>query len=319
MPGALVTGASGFVGRQLCRLLVERKWRVVAGYRRNGPSPAVPGVSGEFLPLLAEPQRWQHALQSIDSVVHLAACVHQMGRDAQSDASFAEINVAGSQFVAEQSVNAGVKRFVFLSSAKVNGEGFRGRRYRADDQNDPQDAYARSKLAAEKIIRNICAKSGMEFVIVRPPLVYGPGVRANLERLLRLTDLAWPLPFGSIANRRSLVGVENLCDFIEICMTHKKAAGAIWFVTDDEDLSTPELITRLARFMGRPVRLFACPPLVLKAVAQMIGRRAEMTRLCDSFALDTAPARDVLEWKPIIDVDEGLRRMVAHYLDRLSQ
>jgi nucleoside-diphosphate-sugar epimerase len=272
------------------------------------------GVTGDYLPLSAEPERWQRALQSIDCVVHLAAHVHHMGRDSRSDTAYQEINVAGTRFAAELAARAGVKRFVFLSTAKVNGEGCNGRSYRAEDQPDPQDAYARSKGAAEVIIRDICGRTGMEFVVVRPPLVYGPGVRANFLRLLRLTERAWPLPFGAIVNRRSLVGVENLVDFIETCMVHPQAPGRVWLVSDGEDLSTPDLIERLARFMGRPVRLFACPPTALRALAHLLGRSAEIARLCDSFVLDAGPAREVLEWRPPMSVDDGLGRTVAYFL-----
>jgi UDP-4-keto-D-QuiNAc 4-reductase len=311
---ALVTGAPGFVGRQLCRALVNQNWRVSAGYRRSGSPPNITGVTSEFLPLLSEPERWRRVLQSIDCVVHLAAHVHQMGHDGQSDTAYEEINVAGSRFVAEMAAHAGAKRFVFLSSAKVNGEGCNARTYHADDRCDPHDAYARSKLAAEAIIREICERTGMQFVIVRPPLVYGPGVKANFHRLLRLTEHGWPLPFGAIVNRRSLVGVENLVDFIKTCMVHPDAAGRVWLVTDGEDLSTPELIRRLARLMGRPARLLACPPMLLRALAGLIGGGAEMARLCDSFVLDAGPARDILNWAPPMSVDEGLGYTVADYL-----
>jgi UDP-glucose 4-epimerase len=316
MPGALVTGAHGFVGRQLCRALVNHGWRVSAGYRRSGSPPDMLGVTNECLPLSLEPERWQCALRSIDCVVHLAAHVHQMGREGRSDAAYEEINVAGSRFVAEMAARAGVKRFVFLSTAKVNGEGSNTRSYRADDRSDPQDAYARSKCAAETLIRDICAPTAMEFVIVRPPLVYGPGVRANFQRLLRLIDRGLPLPFGAIVNRRSLVGVENLVDFIETCMVHPKAAGRVWLVCDGEALSTPDLIRRLARSMGRSARLLACPPALLRALASLIGRSAEMARLCDSFVLDSAPARDLLGWSPVVSADEGLDHTVADYLSR---
>jgi len=312
---ALVTGAYGFVGVELCKLLVERDWRVLAGHRGHASPPDVPGVTPAHLPLSSEADRWRQSLHSIDCVVHLAAHVHQMARGRQDDA-YEAVNVAGSRFVAEQAALAGVRRFVFLSSAKVNGEGSNSRSFRADDRPEPQDAYARSKLGAETILREICARTGMEFVIVRPPLVYGPGVRANFHKLLGLAELGWPLPLASIANRRSLVGVGNLADFIATCMTHPQAAGNVWMVTDCEDVSTPDLISRAARFMGRPARLFRCPPAILKMAANLIGYGAEAARLCDSFVLDAAPARDILRWKPPMSVDEELERTVADYLAR---
>jgi nucleoside-diphosphate-sugar epimerase len=313
---ALVTGAYGFVGVRLCKLLVERDWRVVAGHRGHASPADLSGVTPAFLPLLSEPDRWHHSLQSIECVVHLAAQVHQMRHGRAEDAAYEEINVGGSRFVAEQAARAGVKRFVLLSSAKVNGEGSNSRSYRAEDPTEPRDAYARSKASAEVMIREICGRTGMEFVIVRPPLVYGPGVRANFHRLLKLAESGWPLPLSSIANRRSLVGAGNLADFIATCMTHPQAAGRVWMVTDDEDVSTPDLIRRSARFMRRPARLFPCPPAILKMLASLIGHGAEAARLCDSFVLDAAPARDILRWKPPMSVDEELERTVADYMAR---
>jgi UDP-glucose 4-epimerase len=299
--------------------LVERDWRVVAGHRGRTSPADLPGVTAAYLPLSSEPDRWHHSLQSIECVVHLAAHVHQMAHGRQEDDAYEAVNVAGSCFVAEQAARAGVRRFVFLSSAKVNGERSNSRSYRADDRPEPQDAYARSKLGAETILREICSRTGMEFVIVRPPLVYGPGVRANFRRLLGLAELGWLLPLGSIANRRSLVGVGNLADFIATCMTLPQAAGNVWMVTDGEDVSTPDLISRAARFMGRPARLFRCPPAILKIAANLIGRGAEAARLCDSFVLDAAPARDILRWIPPMSVDEELERTVADYLARRTK
>lgn len=312
-PSALVTGASGFVGVHLCRRLVERDWRLVAGYRRMGPGPESAAIAGEYLPLSSEPGRWQAALGSIDCVVHLAAHVHQMGPAPPTDDAFDEINVQGSRFVAEQCARAGVKRLVYLSSAKVNGEGGELHAYGVEDPPDPRDAYARSKLAAEVAIRDVCERTGMQFAIIRPPLVYGTGVRANFQSLVRLTELGLPLPLASIDNRRSLIGVWNLVDFIETCMTHPDAAGRVWLVSDGEDISTPDLIRRLARAMQGPARLFPCPPVVLKTAAALAGRSGEVRRLCDSFTLDSSPARELLNWKPPMNLDEGLARTVADY------
>jgi UDP-4-keto-D-QuiNAc 4-reductase len=250
----------------------------------------------------------------VQCVVHLAAHVHQITRGSAADPAYQTVNVDGSRFVAEQAARAGVRRFVFLSSAKVNGEGNSRRRYKADDPPEPGDAYARSKASAERVIGEICARTGMEFIIVRPPLVYGPGVRANFHRLLRLAQLGWPLPLASIDNRRSLVGVQNLADFIATTIEHPKAPGRVWLVTDGEDVSTPDLIRRTARCMRRRVRLFPCPPALLKSAAGLLGHGAEAARLCDSFVLDAEPAWEILRWKPPLSLDEGLARAVAAYL-----
>jgi UDP-glucose 4-epimerase len=309
----LVTGAHGFVGTWLCRALIESGRDVVAAHRRDVSPGAIPGAIPVYLPLGADPADWQRSLQFVDCVVHLAAHVHRM--DGRADeAVYEAVNVGGTRAAAEQAARAGVRRFVFLSSAKVNGEGVGLRRYRADDPCDPQDAYARSKAAAERTIGDVCARSGMEYVIIRPPLVHGPGVRANFHKLLRLAELAWPLPLASIHNRRSLVGLANLADFIVRCVSHREAAGQVWLVTDGEDISTPDLIGRLSRLMHRPSRLFPCPPRMLRAMARAIGCEAEAARLCESFVLDASPARNLLGWRPPLSLDEGLEQAVAGYL-----
>ena len=308
-----MTGASGFVGMRLCQRLVERNWRVVAAHRNPCSSSSIPGCISEYLPLSEQNERWQRALRSADCVIHLAACVHRMrgGRDA--DAEFHRVNVEGSRFAASEAARAGVKRFVLLSSAKVNGEGDEHRAYHWDDVPDPQDAYSRSKFEAEKIVREISGRTGMEFVIIRSPLVYGPGVRANFERLLRTVEAGIPLPLLSVNNRRSLVGVDNLENYIETCMIHPRAAGRVWLISDGEDLSTPDLLRRLARALHRPARLFSFPPGLLRAAAQLLGFRAEMSRLCGSFTLDATPARLLLDWTPPVGVAEGLERTAAAY------
>jgi len=307
---ALVTGAHGFVGARLCEFLLRNDWRLIAGGRRALSEPNIPGATQAYLPLSVDPQRWQASLQSVDCVVHLAAHVHEMGRKARADDKFNEINVEGSRFVAEQCARAGVKRLVFLSSLKVNGEGGTVRAYHAEDIPDPQDAYARSKLGAEMAIQNVCSSAGVEWVIIRAPLVYGPGVRANFRRLMQAVGLGVPLPLGSIDNRRSLVGLGNLVDFIHTCMTHPDAAGRIWLISDGEDLSTAELVGKLSRLMNKPARLLAIPPRWLRFAANALGLGAEMSRLCESLVVDSTPARERLDWRPITSLDEGLARTV---------
>jgi nucleoside-diphosphate-sugar epimerase len=301
----LVTGSDGFVGSHLCAALAAGGRRVVAASRRPG------GVS---LPLLSNASAWQSALKSIDCVVHLAAHVHIMRTTRESAALFQEVNVRGSQFVAEQAAQAGVRRFVYLSTVKVNGEGG-DLAYRAADTPQPADAYARSKMQAEEVLRDAARMSGMELAIIRPPLVYGPGVRANFRRLLQLVALGLPLPLRSVDNRRSLVSVWNLVNFIELCATHPRAGGGTWLVSDGEDLSTPQLLQAIARSMHKRARLFAFPPTLLKRLAQLIGMGAEMSRLCDSLLIDATPAANLLGWKPIIGVQQGLERTVAAFLE----
>jgi nucleoside-diphosphate-sugar epimerase len=310
---ALVTGSRGFVGAHLCRLLAEHGWRVVAATRGPYGVQSTPDVINASLPFLSDPEAWRAALTSVHCVVHLAGRAHQMGSAGKAAAEFRTANVEGSRFVAEQAARAGVRRFVFLSSIKVNGEGGSLEPYRADDHPNPSDAYARSKLEAEVMLRDYCPQAGMQLVIIRSPLVYGPGVRANFERLLKLAALGLPLPLGSIHNQRSMVGVANLADFIETCMTQPGAADKTWLISDGEDLSTPELVRKLARLMRRPARLFAFSPTWLRRFAHIAGIGSEVSRLCDSLIVDATPAIELLNWRPPVSIDEGLARTVEAY------
>jgi nucleoside-diphosphate-sugar epimerase len=313
---ALVTGSHGFVGSHLCRILSEHGCRVVAASRRPGGTATMRGVVDASLPFLSDPEKWQRALVSIDCVVHLAGMAHQSGSAGRAVRAFQTANVEVSRFVAEQAVRAGVRRFVFVSSIKVNGEGGSLKPYRADDVPNPSDAYARTKLEAEQLLRDICRRGGMELVIVRSPLVYGPGVRANFQRLLHLASLGLPLPLGSIDNRRSMIGVSNLAHFIEVCAMQPCAAGNTWLISDGEDLSTPGLVRKLAHLMHRPARLFPFPPALLRRVAHIVGFGADVDRLCDSLVVDATPAYQCLNWRPPISVDEGLASTVEAYCAR---
>ena len=312
---ALVTGATGFVGAQLCPMLARHGWQVACVSRSSWKGARTQGLEEVLLPLSSKDVLWQNALRSVSCVVHLAAHVHQM-RDHRQDANaYNEVNVAGSQFVAAQAARVGVRRFVYLSSVKVNGDGGDPRPYRAEDTPNPLDAYGRSKWQAEIALRDLCARSGMELVIIRPPLVYGPGVRANFKRLLHLAALGVPLPLGSIDNQRSLVNVWNLADFIETCMTNPQAPGSTFLISDGEDLSTPQLLRKLSYLMDRPSRLFRFSPRALYCLAQWVGLGPEMQRLRESLRVDITPARQRLNWRPVVSVDEGLGRTVAAYLE----
>jgi nucleoside-diphosphate-sugar epimerase len=309
----LVTGARGFVGSHLCKLLVQNGWRVTASSRTQRDSPLTPGATEVHLSMSSSTKEWQSALTSIECIVHLAAEVHVIGSAERSCSPFYEVNVLGSRLVAEQAARAGVRRFIFLSTVKVNGEGGSLRPYRADDIPAPSDPYAQSKLEAERQLRHFCRGAGVELVIIRPPLVYGPGVRANFQRLLRVIELGVPLPLHSIKNRRSLISIWNLTDFIETCMTHPQAAGDTWLISDGEDLSTPDLFRKLSGLMHRPDRLFAFSPQLLQRIAGAFGMSAEFNRLSTSLVVDSTPAREKLHWSPITSVDEALARTVDAY------
>jgi UDP-glucose 4-epimerase len=255
---------------------------------------------------------WHANLRSVSCVVHLAARVHQMNADREGEAAYHRINTEGSRFLAEQAANAGVRRFVFLSSVKVNGDGA-DRPYQDADAPNPCDAYALSKYAAEQAIQEVCKQHAMESVVIRPPLIYGPGVRANFHKLLRLVDLGIPLPLGSIRNERSLIGLTNLVHFIETCMMHSRSTERIWLIADDECVSTPELLRRIARHMNRRSRLFSFPPRWLRRIGALLRMQAQIERLCGSLTVDAAPARAVLDWRPIASLDDELARTVAAF------
>lgn len=256
---------------------------------------------------------WTAALDGIDTVVHLAARVHVM-HDRVEDPlpHYLLTNTDATLQLALQAASAGVKRLVFLSSIKVNGEETRdGRRFRADDTPEPQDAYAISKHRAEIGLREMAVKTGLEVVIIRPPLVYGLGAKANFAALQQAVARGLPLPFGSLRNRRSLVGLDNLVDLIVTCVTHPRAANQTFLVSDGEDVSTADLVRHLASAVGRPARLLPVPAWWLKAGAAALGRRGLAQRLCGSLQVDISATRDRLGWAPPLSLAEGLRRAVG--------
>jgi nucleoside-diphosphate-sugar epimerase len=310
----LVTGATGFVGRFLCRSLREAGYVVRAATRRPGD---VISEAGEHVCVgdVGASTDWAVALREVDVVVHAAGRAHVLN-DAESPDLYISTNTDGTIHLAKSASRAGVGRIVFLSSIKVNGEETRGRAYAADDSPRPQDAYGTSKWLAEKSLAEVSAGTGLEVVIVRPPLVYGPGVKANFLRLLNWVHAGRPLPLGAVDNRRSLVSVWNLCDLLVNVVANEAAAGTTLLVSDAQDLSTPELIRRLAAAMRRPARLIPVPMSLLRVAAYLTGRRRELERLCGSLTVDIEPTRRVLGWSPPLTVDEGLARTVGWYLAR---
>jgi UDP-glucose 4-epimerase len=249
---------------------------------------------------------WQRAVDGCDAVVHLAARVHVM-RDSAADplAAFRAVNVDGTLNLARQAAAAGVKRFVFLSSIKVNGEGSEVP-YLESDSPAPLDPYAISKWEAEQGLREIAAQTGMEVVILRPPLVYGPGVKANFARLIRAVERGWPLPLGAIDNRRSLLFLGNLVDAIRLCLEHPAAANRTYLLSDGEDVSSAELVRRLAKAMGKPARLLPVPAWAFGLAGRLLGRRQEVARLLGSLTVDSSAIRRELGWVPPYTLDQGL-------------
>ncbi|MGD9685434.1 MAG: UDP-glucose 4-epimerase family protein [Desulfobacter sp.] len=304
----LITGASGFVGKTLTKHLLDGG-HTVRGTLLPGESASnlTCGVASTVVGPLGQSTCWLHALSDIDTVIHLAARVHVM--DDQSTNPLLEyrrVNVEGIRRLAHDAVKAGVKRFIFVSSIKVNGEES-DIPYHADSLYNPQNPYAVSKMEAEQNLRRIGDETGLEVVIVRPPLVYGPGVKANFLRMMQVVQQGLPLPLSSIHNRRSLIYVGNLADALLTCATHSKATGKTFLVSDSEDVSTPELVRRTAAAMGIPARLFPFPVSFMKVAGKLTGKSGAVHRLTGSLTVDSSKIRQELDWKPPFTMCEGLR------------
>ena len=305
----LVTGAAGFIGQRLCYALCVGRDAIVKTVRNASSECDV--VIGSIGP----ETDWHSALSSgPEAVVHLAARVHVMN-DKSSDplAEFRRVNVEGTANLARQAAAAGVRRFVFLSSIKVNGEFTQpDQPFTADDLPAPEDPYGISKHEAEQLLRQIAANTGMEVVIIRPPLVYGPGVKANFQSMMRWLVRGVPLPLGAVTrNRRSLLALDNLVDLIVTCLKHPAAANQTFLVSDGEDLSTAELLKRMGTALDHPARLFSMPPALLKLGATLLNKPSIYQRLCGSLQLDITKTRQLLGWTPPVSVDEGLKRALG--------
>lgn len=309
----LVTGANGFVGSATATHMQAVPGLTVMRAVRRAlamPDPLAPWVSVGDLDGQTD---WSVALVGVGAVVHTAARVHVM-QEATADplAEFRRVNVRGTLNLAHQAAQAGVRRLVFISSIKVNGEvTFPGHSFTAHDRPAPVDAYGISKHEAEEGLRKIALQTGMEVVIIRPSLVYGPGVKANFAALMRAVQRGWPLPLGAVHNQRSLVGLDNLVDLIATCLMHPNAANQTFLVSDGQDLSTPELVQGLARAAGVSAHLWPVPVWVLQAGAALLGRKDAVQRLCANLQVDISHTQTLLHWTPPVGVDTGLHRAFA--------
>jgi len=313
----LLTGASGFVGRALqARLLADGVHELRCAQRQLPASP-VAGADFCLAPSLGADADWSEALVGVDAVIHCAARVHVMNEQATDPlAEFRRANVEGTLRLARQAVEAGVRRFVFVSSIKVNGEQTRpGETFGADDEPQACDPYGISKREAEEGLLALGAETGLEVVIVRPPLIYGPGVKANFLSMLRWLNRGVPLPFGAINNRRSLVALDNLVDLLVLCLSHPQASGQRFLVSDGEDLSTTELLRRLGLALGRPARLLPVPQAWIEGGAKLLGRQSLSQRLCGSLQVNIDKTRERLGWTPPLTVDQALARTAEHFLE----
>ncbi|MDO9214673.1 MAG: SDR family oxidoreductase [Methylococcales bacterium] len=312
----LITGANGFVGAQLCTTAAPHFF--VKGAVRSAQA-LVDHTETVLIDSIDSTTDWTTALQGVDVVVHLAARVHVMNdHSADPLAEFRNVNVNGSLNLAKQAAQAGVQRFVFISSIKVNGESTAlGQPFHADDEPQPMDAYGISKREAEDALRQLAGDTGMEVVIIRPPLVYGAGVKANFRSMMRWLHKGIPLPLGAIANQRSLVALDNLVDLIITCISHPAAANQTFLVSDGEDLSTSELLRRMANALGKSARLLPIPAWLLQFGASLLGKGAVAQRLCGSLQLDISKTRQLLHWTPPVTVTEALQKTAHSYRSSL--
>lgn len=300
----LITGFSGFVGSKLSQTLLDKEL-VLLGRHKPEICPH-PFYHYEF----SAQSRCDDAVKGVDVVIHCAARVHMMDENSSDPLeAFRQINTLGTLNLAKQAAAAGVKRFIFLSSIKVNGEStVNGKPFRFDDKPQPEDSYAISKAEAEAGLRQIALETGMEVVIIRPPLVYGNGVKANFAAILKLAQKNLPLPLGSIYNKRSLVALENLVDLIVTCVDHPMAANQTFLVSDDHDVSTTELLKLMTYASGKKPLLLPVPVYLLKLAGKLTGKQAVIDRLCGNLQLDIRHTKKTLGWKPPITVEEGVRR-----------
>ncbi len=308
----LVTGATGFIGGALCETLTCSGVDIIAAVRAR-PSKSDAIINAHAVGDIGPETDWRAALGGVEAVVHLAARVHVM-RDASANplAAFRAVNTEGTLNLARQAAVSGVKRFIFISSIKVNGEG-REQPYTELDTPAPQDAYAISKWEAEQGLREIESATGMEVVILRPPLVYGPGVGANFLRLMRSVDKGWPLPFGRVENLRSLLYLGNFTNAIHLCLAHPAAAGKTFLISDGEDVSSAELIRQLAHALNRPARLLPVPTAWLRLAGALLGRSAEVDRLLGSLTVSSTKIRQDLGWRPPFSLGQGLGETTGYY------
>lgn len=310
-----ITGADGFVGRALSVDMVRRGYSVRAAVRER---PHEIGLPGQIVKIadIRKYADWSAALAGVDAVVHLAARVHVM-RDNDLDplATFRAVNVVATERIARAAVAEGVRRFVYVSSIKVNGEGTQpGQPYTADDEPVPIGPYGISKHEAELALRIVAEETGLEVVIIRPVLVYGPGVRANFLFMMRCLNWGIPLPLGAIDNKRSFVALDNLVDLIVTCSYHPDAPDQTFLVSDGQDLSTTELLSRLAEALGRPARLIPVPAPVLRIAARLLRNADIAERLCGSLQVDITKTRALLNWNPPVNIDAALRKTAESFL-----
>lgn len=309
-PNLWISGANGFVGKALCAEAIRRGFAVKGAVRRQAALPA--GVVRIELDTLTDEVQLAEKLHDVDVVIHLAARVHVMQEQASDPlAAFREVNTLATEKLARAAAAQGVKRFVFVSTIKVNGEETRlDRAYTENDVAHPLDPYGISKWEAEQVLHKVAAETGLEIVIVRPPLVYGSGVKGNFAQLIAVVQKGWFLPLASVRNSRSMLYLGNFVDALLLCATHPAASGKTYLLSDGEDLSTPGLLRQLAQAMGRQARLFSAPAGLLRLAGRLLGRSAQIERLTGSLKVDCRLIKRELDWRPPYSVQQGMRATV---------
>lgn len=312
-----VTGATGFVGGALVRHLAEQSAYKVRVATRTAYVPPGDRVEHVHIGSLTPECDWAAFVNGVDVIVHAAARVHLLNDSAENpDDEYFRVNVASTLNLANQAVLAGVKRFIFISSIKVNGEStLKGEPFTADQPSDPSDAYGISKCKAEQRLRELADRTGMEVVIIRPVLVYGPGVKANFFNMMRWLDKGMPLPLGAVDNLRSLVALDNLVDLIVRCTWHPAAANQTFLVSDGDDLSTTSLLRHVANALGKPARLIPVPVWLLKTGASALGKKAFLQRLCGSLQVDISKTCTMLDWTPPVGVEVAMSKTARYFLE----
>jgi len=311
-----VSGANGFVGLKLCQKLLEEGWYVRGAVRSSAAAVKLPkGTEVIKVDAIGPHTGWAGKLDGIDTVIHLAARVHVMKETTDDPISeFRYVNTAGTEHLAWAAAKAGVRRLAYVSSIKVNGERTMGAPFTEDDEPAPEDPYAQSKWEAEQALQRISAETGLQTVVVRSPLVYGPGVKGNFLRLMQWVEKGIPLPLSVVRNRRSLIALDNLVDVLVECIESPQAAGQTFLVADGEDLSTSELIRSIGKALGRRVRLFPFPSLLLRLGVKLLGMEDVTSRLLDSLVVDTSKVKKLLNWDPPVSVWDGLQQTARWYL-----
>ena len=319
MPMLLITGANGFIGRPLCERALNDKWRVRGVVRSKEETICIPsGLDIVQIESINAETDWSSVLSGIEIIVHLAARAHIMKETADNPLKeFRKVNTEGTERLSRMAAQAGVRRFIYVSSIGVNGEQTVLEPFTEDDIPNPTRPYSLSKWEAEQILHQVAAETGMEVVILRPPLVYGPGVKGNMFKLMDYIYRQWPLPLGGIHNSRSFIGLRNLVDVLMLSIKRPDAAGQTFLISDGEDISTPDLIRLIACYMGKEPKLIAVPNTLFRLSFKLLPPiRKRLVQLTGSLVVDSSKFRNAMHWRPSYSLKEGMKDMVLDYLSR---